>query len=194
MFWSIRRPNFSTPCSFSAIQTFSALKSACRLQAIIVQPMARCEAARRRLQIFRRNRECTAMRRGIPDQGATGLERRMQPFMRIERDGIGTLDPGDAIGILRRDGDERTDAAIDMEPEVFFLRQLGERLQIVDGAGVYRAGRCRSRRPADIPPRDPRRSPPAVPRCRCAVRHRSECAAAPGCPSPSASIALRWQL
>ena len=63
------------------------------------------------------------MRSGIPDQGAAGLERRMQPFVRIERDGIGALDAGDAIGVLGGDGDERADAAIDMEPEVFLRRQ-----------------------------------------------------------------------
>ena len=63
------------------------------------------------------------VRRGISDQDAPGLERCMQPFVRIERHRIGTLDAGDPIRIARGDGDERTDAAIDMDPSLAGLRQ-----------------------------------------------------------------------
>jgi Domain of unknown function (DUF305) len=37
---------------------------------------------------------------------------------------------------MGEDGDERADAAIDMEPEVLFSRQSRQGLQIVDGAGI----------------------------------------------------------
>src|SRR5215217_6091170 len=102
--------------------------------------------------------------------------------MRIERDGIGTLDAGDAKGIVGGDCDERADAAIDVKPEVFFRRQARESLQIIDGAGVYRpgcsydAGRLKSRRAI-------LRDRLAARRCRSAVRHLSECVVEPGCPA-----------
>ena len=189
MFWSIRQPNFSMPCS----SDLQRPEPASGLQAVVVKPIGRCEAARRRLQIFRRDRECAAMRSGIPDQDAAGFERCVQPFMWIERHGIGTLDSGDAICILGGDGHERADAAVDMEPEILFCRQFCETLQIVDcpsvhrPGGSYNAGRLQSRRTIlrDRRPQGGRsiRSVASV-----GMRRRARF------PSPSASIALRWQL
>ncbi len=63
---------------------------------------------------------------GIPDQGATGLDWRVQPFMWIERNRIGAFNAGNTIGIRRGDGDQSADATIDMKPEVFVFRQIRE--------------------------------------------------------------------
>src|SRR5262249_23233268 len=92
-------------------------------------------------QIFRCDRECVAMRRGTADQCTACLERRVQPFMGIERDRIGTLDPGNAVCVLRSDGDERTDTTVDVKPEVLLFRQVRESLQVIYRAGVYSPGR-----------------------------------------------------
>src|SRR5208283_1830767 len=41
--------------------------------------------------------------------------------------------------VLGRDGEQRADGAVDMQPKVFALGERGERLKIVDRAGVDRA-------------------------------------------------------
>ena len=80
-------------------------KTARGLEAPFVQPLARGEAARRRLKIFGRNGERGAMSRRVPDQGAARLERRVQPLVGIERDRIRLFDPRDPVGIPGCDGD-----------------------------------------------------------------------------------------
>src|SRR5262245_18646553 len=61
--------------------------------------------------------------------------------MRIERDRIGTFDPGNAICILRSDGDERANTTVDVKPELLLFGQFRESLQIIYRAGIYRPGR-----------------------------------------------------
>src|SRR5689334_6972774 len=80
------------------------------------------------------------MGRGIADQCTARLERRVQPFMGVERNRIGTLDPGNTMCILGSDGNERADTAVDVKPEVLLSRQFCESLQIIYRPSVYRPG------------------------------------------------------
>ncbi len=48
--------------------------------------------------------------------------------------------PATRRGALRRDGDQRADAAVDVEPEPLRRCQIGKRAKIVNGAGVDRPG------------------------------------------------------
>lgn len=40
------------------------------------------------------------------------------------------------MGVVRRDGERRANAAVDVEPEVLSHRQIGKRSKIIDRAGV----------------------------------------------------------
>src|SRR6185437_9482356 len=115
---------------------FQGAKSAARLQAIFIEPVGSSEPAWRPAQIFLFQREARPMSRGVANQDASDFEGRMQPFMRVKRDGIGTLQAANAMAVVGRDGDQRTDTSVHMEPEVLARRQVGDGLEIVDRPGV----------------------------------------------------------
>src|SRR6185312_3383044 len=103
---------------------FQGAKSAARLQAIFIEPVCSSEPAWRPAQIFLFQREARPMGRGVENQDAADFEGRMQPFVRVKRDGIGTLQATNAMAVVGRDGDQRTDASVHMEPEVLARRQV----------------------------------------------------------------------
>ena len=76
------------------------------------------------------------MSRRVPDQRATRLERRVQPLVGIEGERIRLFDPRNPVGVPGCDGDEGTDATVDMEPEILFAGESRKRRQVVDGARV----------------------------------------------------------
>ena len=79
------------------------------------------------------------MSRRVPDQRATRLERRVQPLVGIEGERIRLFDPRNPVGVPGCDGDEGTDASVNMEPEILFAGESRKRRQVVDGARVDRA-------------------------------------------------------
>src|SRR5581483_1451209 len=87
-------------------------KAATRLQAIFMEPVSRGEPARGLSQIFLFHREARPMRSGVADQDASDFERRMQPFVRIERDRIGAGQAANPVAVRGCDGDQRTYASI----------------------------------------------------------------------------------
>ena len=66
----------------------------------------------------------------------------MRPFVEIEGDRIGALHPLDERCEPRAQRGERTEGAIDMEPEMLAGRDIGDRGKIVDRPGVHRSGRA----------------------------------------------------
>ena len=91
----------------------------------------------------------------ISNQRASCLERRVQPFMRIEGQEIGFLD---ARRPDRRCCGASRDESAPMQPSTwsqrsFFSREdRPEPCDIVDRARVHGAGRSRSRRPVEVQP------------------------------------------
>ncbi len=82
------------------------------------------------------------MRIRIPDQGAAYLEGRMQPFVRVECDGIGPRDTAHQRLAFGRYRQQCANAAIHVQPQALLCAEVGNRLQIVDRAGIDRAGGC----------------------------------------------------
>src|SRR6202161_3610990 len=80
------------------------------------------------------------MRSSVANQDASNFEGRMQPFVRVKRDGIGTLQAANAMAVAGRDGDQCTDASVHVEPEILPYRQVGDCLEIVDRAGIDGSG------------------------------------------------------
>src|SRR5215472_8176829 len=62
--------------------------------------------------------------------------------MRIEGDRVGLLDADDPKSVFGGDSEKRTDAAVDMEPEVFFRRQSTQGGQVVDRTCIDGSGAC----------------------------------------------------
>ena len=58
---------------------------------------------------------------GIADENASHFEGRMQPFVRVECDESACSKPRTRWAFVGRDGEQRADAAVDVEPEVFSL-------------------------------------------------------------------------
>ena len=66
----------------------------------------------------------------------------MQPFVKIEGDAVGPLEPLHQRLERGRQGRQGAKGAVDVEPDVFLARHIGQRVEIVDGSGVHRAGRA----------------------------------------------------
>ncbi len=60
------------------------------------------------------------------------------PFVEVERQQIRGLYSCHQRAQLRRKSAHRAERAIDVKPQLFSLTQVGERTQIVEGAGVHR--------------------------------------------------------
>ena len=66
-----------------------------RLERVVLQELARGNAARRPLQVLRALRECPPVHRAVADEDAAHVEGRMEPLVQVEREGIRPFDPGD---------------------------------------------------------------------------------------------------
>ena len=62
----------------------------------------------------------------IANEHATRLERGVQPFVGVEGERVGLPDPAHQPGMHGRDGGERADAPVDVEPEVLLTRDTGQ--------------------------------------------------------------------
>src|SRR3954466_10151617 len=68
-------------------------------------------------------------------QSTSSLERRVQPFVRIDGDRVGEAQPLEiSAGIIERDG-RRSVGAVDVEPEIKFLADLRNFVERIDGSG-----------------------------------------------------------
>ncbi len=113
MHWSISRPNFAIPCSFSIIQTLSARnpRDVSSRSHAGTRPL-RCRASSS--AGIRRPLRRSADAAGGPEQGRIQHQRAHENSCADQERGIRTFDPCDEMPIFRRDGDHGTDATIDM--------------------------------------------------------------------------------
>ena len=77
-------------------------------------------------------------RGSVPDHQAPDLERHREPLVRIERHGVGQLEPGQRRAAALGQRGERAVRAVDVEPQAAFPADRGDRGQVVDRAGVRR--------------------------------------------------------
>ena len=78
--------------------------------------------------------------RAVADEQRADLDRLVQPLVRVERDRVRELDPGERLAAALGEAGERAVGAVDVQPHALLaadLRQLGER---VHRAGSRRAG------------------------------------------------------
>ena len=75
----------------------------------------------------------------MPRQQRAAIDRHLQPLVRIERDRIGPRDRLELPGIGRIERRPGAEGAVDVQPDAEFSRDVGDRIQRVDGAGVGRA-------------------------------------------------------
>ena len=80
------------------------------------------------------------MQGAIPDQDKPRVVGHLAPFMEIEGDGVGALDPRQTRRQIRREHAERAVGAIHVEPHLFPLSDTGDGREIVDRADIHRAG------------------------------------------------------
>src|SRR5689334_18552511 len=113
-----------------------------QLQTIVAEPVPGGQSARFVSKIFRGKRERCEMSLFRADNGTTCLEGNMHPFMKVQRNGIGSLHPRELrLYILSQDG-HCTDRTIHMEPEIFVPAQIGDGIQVVHRARID--GACAS--------------------------------------------------
>ena len=81
------------------------------------------------------------MQVSVAHQRAACFKRRMQPFVRIERQRICGLDTVGHMAVCGRNLDQRANAAVNVEPDIFAAADFANGLQIINRTGV-----CCSRR------------------------------------------------
>jgi hypothetical protein len=72
-------------------------------------------------------------------QHAAGVVGHVQPFVKVECQRVGALEPGQTRLQGRAERDQRAEGAIHVEPEVLRCAEVGECREVVDRAGVDRA-------------------------------------------------------
>ena len=112
-------------------------EAARQLRAELARPgLAAGEAARGALEIAGVERERGAVQVAPADQHAAGVILDVEPFVEVEGERIGALDAGEQRSVLRAQDRKRAEGAVDVEPEAFLARDVGER------ARDRRARRC----------------------------------------------------
>lgn len=76
------------------------------------------------------------MQPALSHQRAADVERGLKPFVQIESKAIRPFDSGNEMALVRGNRNQRTDAAIDMQPQPFLGTPIGNGGQIVDGPGI----------------------------------------------------------
>src|ERR1700736_5967085 len=82
------------------------------------------------------------MQMAVPDEDEPRVVGHLTPFMEIESDRIRALNSGETRSNIRGKHGECAVSAIDMEPYLFLTGDTGDGSQIIDRAGVDRAGSC----------------------------------------------------
>ena len=100
------------------------------------------DAAVEAREVGRLGGEGRAVRRAVADQHAAGVVGDVRPLVEVEGDRVGALDPREARAELRAHHGERPEGPVDVEPQALALRDLRDRGEVVDGAGVDRARRA----------------------------------------------------
>src|SRR5712692_316212 len=98
------------------------------------------DAAREIAEIVLLQAKGIAMGLPIAHEDATYLEGQIHPLVQVKRQGIGLLYAVHDVPQFFGEPGERAESAVHMEPETFLATKLGERAEIVGGAGIDRAG------------------------------------------------------
>ena len=139
----MQAPSSSVPKVSIVNQVLSALNPARKIGAEIAGPgFAGGEPARRARKIGGVGLERAAMHFRVADEEKPGVVGHMQPFVKIEGDAVGPLEPLHQRLERGRQSRQGAKGAVDVEPDVFLARHVGQRVEIVDGSGVHRAGRA----------------------------------------------------
>ena len=104
--------------------------------------VSRRKAARRAGEIGGVRREGAPVRLLVPHEEEARVIGHMQPFVEVEGDAVGALQPLHHRLEFGRKRRQRPEGAVDMEPHVFGVRHVGEPVERVDRARVDRAGRA----------------------------------------------------
>ena len=75
-------------------------------------------------------------RRRIPDQQAPGVERRVEPLVRVERERIGAREGRHGAADMWRLRGERAVGAVNVEPQSGLGADVGDGAERIDRAGV----------------------------------------------------------
>ena len=74
----------------------------------------------------------------VTHQGEPDVDRRLHPLVQVEREGVGAREAAHGIRGAA-EGQEAADGAVDVQPHTLGVAQVGDRLDVVDRAGVDRA-------------------------------------------------------
>ncbi len=66
----------------------------------------------------------------------------VHPLVQVKGQRVGPLHPGHQVSCTGSQGSPRAKCTINVEPKTLLLADIGQRLQIVDGAGVGRPRRA----------------------------------------------------
>ena len=90
------------------------------------------------------------VQRAVAHEHDPRIVRDVQPLVEVESQRVGALDPIDAMAQRRREPRQGPEGAVDVEPQAFVARAIGDRGQVVDrtGARAARRGDDRERRRA----------------------------------------------
>src|ERR1035441_2090269 len=80
------------------------------------------------------------MQRAIPDEDKSRVVRYLPPLMEIEGDGVRALDASQTKSNIRGQHPERAERAIDVKPNGFPPRDIGNGGQRIDRSGIDGAG------------------------------------------------------
>src|SRR5215831_7970528 len=81
-------------------------------------------------------RECIAQFRNVSHHRAACFERRIEPFVRIDGDGVRLIETGELVCGLGRNRSQRSIRPIDMKPEPEFPAERGQLCQWIDCTGA----------------------------------------------------------
>ena len=109
-------------------------------QAVLGEPhLAGGDPARRVGEVGGDDGEGGAVGRLVAHEDEPDVDRRLHPLVEVEGERVGPLD---ARARRRRpaEGEEAADRAVDVEPQALPLAEVGDRVEVVERAGVDRAG------------------------------------------------------
>ena len=112
-------------------------KLARQLEPVVGEPRrAGGRTARRPREICGIRRERIAMRELVAEEHAAHAVRRVQPFVRVERERVGAFDPAHQMRVRGTRRGQRAERAVDVQPQAFFRADVRERAEVVERAGV----------------------------------------------------------
>jgi hypothetical protein len=86
------------------------------------------------------------MKASVANDYEAGIVGNLCPFVKIQGNRIRPLDSRETRRQIRRQNRKSSEDAIDVEPQLFPMRDVGKPREIVDGADIDRSGRSDDKR------------------------------------------------